>query len=576
MKLVKEMMYIFSKNQKIKLFLLFVMIAFGTFAELIGVTAVLPAIQIAMNPNIGEEEPIFRGIMQIFHLKNSTELLGIVALGIIIIFVAKNLYLVFMYSVEYRFIYNNQKRLAVRMMKAYMERPYMFHLSRNTAELQRNVNLDTAQFYAVIMNGIQVLIDVLLVIVLACYLFYTDVFMALGSMCFIAIFMVAYYKLSKRKSVSWGERYHDANANAIQWLNQAYGGIKEIKITHREKLFEKAYENACTQYTTASRQLAVQTMIPKCLLETVVICGIMFVIIIEILLGMDISKLVESLAAFAVAVFKMVPSANRINGSINGILFQIPSVHTVYECLREIEQQNVVCAESERSIEKLQFIKKIEVKKISYHYPDVDENVLEDVELSISRGESVAFIGESGSGKSTLADIILGVLEPQKGEVTVDGVNIQKSMYGWHKLIGYIPQSIYLIDDSIRNNIAFGVPENEIDESALRRAISQAQLTEFIDSLDEGLDTIVGEQGVRLSGGQRQRIGIARALYHDPELLVLDEATSALDQETEKAVMYSIEALQGRKTLIIIAHRLSTIESCDTVYEIRDKKAWKK
>lgn len=570
MKTVKELAYIFTKEQKIKLFILFLMIVAGTFAELLGITSVLPAIQIAINPDAVKEKFIYSWIMRTLGLKTGYELLAVVAAGIILIFILKNIYLIFMYAAQYRFIYNNQEQLALRLMKAYLHRPYTFHLSRNTAELQRNVNIDTTQFYAVILNVLQVLIDILLIGVLGIYLIRENAFMAFGSLAFIGTAMATYYKLFKQKSINWGEKSHDANGKMIQWLNQAFGGIKEIKITHRERLFEQAFAGEYEQYASSARKQAISVMVPKYLLETVAIAGIMLVIIIEVLIGMDVTKLVENLTAFAVAIFKLIPSANRINGSLNGILFQLPSVHTVYLGIKEIESDEVPVKDEPNSA--FGFENKIEIENISYHYPNVEENVLENVSFSINKGEAVAFIGESGSGKTTIADIILGILEPQKGQIKVDGCDIQEHMSAWHKLIGYIPQSIYLTDDTIKNNIAFGVAEDEIDEEALFRAIAQAKLNDFIKGLEHGVDTIVGEQGARISGGQRQRIGIARALYHNPEILVLDEATSALDQDTEKAVMESIVELQGSKTLIIIAHRLSTIKSCDTVYEVKNKK----
>lgn len=573
MKVLKELAYIFTKEQKVKLFILFLMIVAGTFAELFGISAILPVVQIALNPEEAKQKFIYKWLMQNLGLTTGNELLAVAAVGIILIFILKNVYLIFMYGVQYRFIYNNQQRLAVRLMKAYLYRPYTFHLSQNTAELQRNINIDTTQFYAVILNVFQVLIDILLIAILGIFLIRQNAFMALGSLTFIGAAMAIYYKLFKQKSINWGKESHNANGKMIQWLNQAFGGIKEIKITNRERLFEEAFDKEYTQYAASARKQAVSVMIPKYLLETVAISGIMLVIIIEVLAGMDVAELVESLTAFAVAIFKLIPSANRINGSINGILFQLPSVHTVYAGLKDIEFDEFPMVKETDSF--FAFKNKIEIEKISYHYPDVEENVLENVSFTIKKGESIAFVGGSGSGKTTMADIILGILEPQEGKIEVDGCNICSNISAWQKQIGYIPQSIYLIDDTIRNNIAFGVAEEEIDEDVLFRVIEQAQLTDFVKSLEYGVNTVVGEQGVRISGGQRQRIGIARALYHNPEILVLDEATSALDQDTEKAVMESIIALQGSKTLIIIAHRLSTIKNCDTVYEVKNKKVVK-
>ena len=251
-------------------------------------------------------------------------------------------------------------------------------------------------------------------------------------------------------------------------------------------------------------------------------------------------------------------------------MFTKGSVEKVYHDLQEVErlEKNKPAVTADVSLE---LKKEIQIRNLSFRYPDASENVLENISFTIPKNRSIAFIGPSGAGKTTLADIILGVLEPTEGQICVDGGDIQNCMSAWHKNIGYIPQSIYLMDASIRENVAFGIPKDQIDETCLRRALEEAQMKEFVDSLPEGLDTAIGESGVRLSGGQRQRIGIARALYNDPDVLVLDEATSALDNETEKAVMDAIDRLAGNKTLIIIAHRLTTITNCDVIYEVKDR-----
>lgn len=301
----------------------------------------------------------------------------------------------------------------------------------------------------------------------------------------------------------------------------------------------------------------------------------MLVIMLQVALGGNINALVENLAVFSIAVFKLIPSANRINGSLNSIVYDLPSVNTVYEDLREAEApvtEREKGIEADKSCQKLKFEQEVRVQALWYCYPDSGTYVLEDVMMNIPKGRAVAFVGESGSGKTTLADIILGILIPERGRILVDGKDIYENLPGWRKNIGYISQNIFLMDDTIRHNIAFGLDDGEIDDRQLRHAIEQAQLSGYVDGLPEGVDTLVGERGTRMSGGQRQRIGIARALYYDPELLIMDEATSALDQETERAVMESIEALYGAKTLIIIAHRLSTIERCDMVFEVKDKR----
>ena len=572
---LKKLNYIFTKDQKWKISVLFLMIIMGAFAELFGVSAVLPLIQLAMKPSIIEENILIGKIAEIFHCSAPRELLFVMALGLTLVFLVKNIYIIVMYVFQYRFIYNNQRRLAVRLMKAYMRKPYVFHLKKNSAELQRNANSDSEQFYYVILTILQFLTDILLIGVLFAFLLYKDIMMTLVSMAFILSFMGIYYKWAKNRVKKLGIVRHDSNMKIIQYLVQAFEGIKEIKVAGKEEHFEKAYETEYGKYTEAVRRHSIYNVIPKYLLETVAIAGIMLVIMLQVALGGNINALVENLAVFSIAVFKLIPSANRINGSLNSIVYDLPSVNTVYEDLREAEApvtEREKGIEADKSCQKLKFEQEVRVQALWYCYTDSGTYVLEDVMMNIPKGRAVAFVGESGSGKTTLADIILGILIPERGRILVDGKDIYENLPGWRKNIGYISQNIFLMDDTIRHNIAFGLDDGETDDRQLRHAIEQAQLSGYVDGLPEGVDTLVGERGTRMSGGQRQRIGIARALYYDPELLIMDEATSALDQETERAVMESIEALYGAKTLIIIAHRLSTIERCDMVFEVKDKR----
>ena len=577
MEIVRKLNYIFSREQKIKLALLFVMIVVGTFAELFGVTSILPIIQVATEPGAEHQNLLIGLCIRLFHCTETAELLFALAFVILVIFVVKNVYIVFMYAMQYKFIFNNQYRLASRLMSAYIRKPYVFHLSKNSAELQRNINVDTNQFFAVVLNSLQIVIDIMLIAVLFIYLIFTDVTMTLVSMTFVLGFMAAYYVFSKKKIRILGDQGHDAYARMIQYANQSFDGIKEIKVSGKERFFEKAYADEYYKYMQANKKQNIYTSIPKYLLETVAIGGVMLVIMVKAYSGEDLASLVSNLSVFAVAVFKLVPSANRINGSINGVLFQLPSVDTIYRDLHEIEDMEKEPSANEgKAAADIKFEKELTIEKLWYRYPGSEKYVLEDAALQIPKGCAAAFVGESGSGKTTLADIILGVLKPDRGEILADGVNINTNLKGWQKKLGYIPQNIFLLDDTIRKNILFGVEEKDADEEAVWRAVEQAQLKEYILGLEDGLDTVVGERGVRMSGGQRQRLGIARALYHDPELLVMDEATSALDHETEQAVMEAIEALYGTKTLIIIAHRLSTIEKCDLIYEVADKKVKRK
>ena len=353
-------------------------------------------------------------------------------------------------------------------------------------------------------------------------------------------------------------------------MNQSLGGIKEIKVLNREKSFIQQYDLYFSKYVRVLRLNRLIGVIPKYIIEMVCMTGLLLAIIFKILFGQkDLLEFVPQLAVFAVAAFRLLPSVGKINEHLSAVLYAKPSLELIYNDLMEVENLNEFKSVVDDSW-KLQ--KGIEVKNISYSYPDGEGDVIADASFVINKGDTVAFVGSSGAGKSTLVDILLGLLPPKYGKIYADGMNIFKNLSTWQKEIGYIPQTIYLSDDTIKSNVAFGVEENEIDNQAVINALQQSQLYDFVDGLPDGVETYVGDRGVRLSGGQRQRIGIARALYHNPEILVLDEATSALDSDTETAVMEAIDSLKGQKTILIIAHRLTTLKNADVVFEVIDGK----
>ena len=343
---------------------------------------------------------------------------------------------------------------------------------------------------------------------------------------------------------------------------------------NKEDFFYDKYDEAFQGRVHSEYTYHTMISIPKPLIEAVCMVALLGATAIKLMRGISAGYLVPTLSMFVIAAYRLLPSFNRITEYLGTIAYQKPAVSAIYDDLREIDAYvPEKKAEDESAVKPLPFENEIKIDNISFHYPDSENLVLDKISFDIEKNTSVAFIGQSGAGKTTLADIILGVLTPTSGHVIADDIVVEDHLNEWHRTIGYIPQNIYLMDDTIAANIAFGVPESEIDKMKLERAVDRAQLRDVIDKLPEGLNTKVGERGVRFSGGQRQRIGIARALYNEPQILVLDEATSALDNETEKAVMSAIDALHGEMTLIIIAHRLSTISNCDYVYKIGNGKA---
>lgn len=566
---LKEFRYIFNRKQKIGLLLLLIAIGIGTFLELAGVTAIMPFINVVMDPSSIQKQWYLKLLYDSLGFQNNTDFIIFVAAALIFIYVVKNLYLCFMYNMQYRFTYENRRRVATRMLNAYLRQPYAYHRVHTSSELMRNISTDTERMFEGVLSILQLITELCVCAVLGIYLFIMDKTITIGVGVIMGLFLVIFAKGFKNYISQIGNENRKYAALIVKWLQQSFGGIKETKILEREEYFLEQFDYNYKKSAGYDRQYRFLQVAPRPVMEAICIASLLAVIIFKLMRGTNSTYFVSTLSVFAIAAFRLMPSINRITSYMSVLMFTKSSIHSVYHDLREVER-----------LEKTEMRKKEEapltvsssilVENLSFRYPDADEDVLKHVNIEIKKNQSIALIGPSGAGKTTLADIILGVLEPTGGRICVDGMDIREHMNAWHKNIGYIPQSIYLMDASIRENIAYGIPAREIDEKRLERAVGEAQLKEFVEGLKDGLETVIGESGVRLSGGQRQRIGIARALYNDPDVLVLDEATSALDNETERAVMEAIEGLAGSKTLIIIAHRLTTIKNCDVVYEVKN------
>lgn len=572
MDILKKIGYIFNKKQKFKLAVLLVMITLGSLMELVGVAAVIPFINIVMAPETVNTNQYLNYFYVLFQFQNADEFLIGMAIFLIGVYVVKNLYLIGMNAIQYKFIFNSQKRLSCRLLSCYASQPYTFFLDHNTADLIRNVGQDTDNFFEAVSEVLRLIMEIFVCFLLATFLLITDIFITVTLVVLLGLIGGSLLKGIKNNLEKQGIRKRESHGGRNKWVMQTFGGIKEVKVLEKESFFLEQYEKQYNIYIAAQKKYRVLSYIPKPIMETLCIGGLLLMVAIKLANGADATYFVSTLSVFAIAAFRLLPSFNRMAESASRIMFDKSSVDAIYEDLlliNDLEKKYII---QKRDDQKMEFHNKIQVKNLCFHYPNVEANVLQDVNFEIKRNQSVALIGASGAGKTTMADIILGILKPEKGSIYVDDQDIYQDMYKWHNMLGYIPQTIFLMDDTIRNNIVLGIPKNEIDEKRVREVLVEAQLKEFVDTLEEGLDTYVGESGVRLSGGQRQRIGIARALYRNPEVLILDEATSALDNDTETAVMEAINSLAGKKTLIIIAHRLSTIENCDVVYEVKDKK----
>ncbi len=570
---LKKIGYIFNRKQKYKLLFLGIVIIIGALWELLGITAILPFINVAVNPDSIYKNQYLSYFYERLNMTSPNTFLAMLAFMLIVIYIIKNVYLTIMNYGIYRFTYNNQRQIATKLLRSYLKQPYTFFLKTNSADLIRNISEDVSMLFDTVLSAMQLMVEFIVCGLLLVFLLFMDKSITIGVGIVLVVFLFVMMRSLKKNIQSRGQKVREARAGMTKWLLQTFGGIKENKIMERDSFFMGQFDEQYAKF--ANNHCVYQTLsyMPKPAMETLCIGSVLFVIALKLLRGVDSTYFISTMSIFAVAAFRLLPAFNRIMGYVSRIMFNKTGVTSVYHDLREIEELEKQSKEQDTTTQNgpLPFQKEITISKIGFHYPEVETWVLKDVNLVIPKNHSVAFIGPSGAGKTTLADIILGVLSPQEGQVLVDGEDARAHMSSWHAKLGYIPQSIYLMDDTIRHNIAYAVEEKDISEERINKVIEEAQLKDFINTLENGIDTVIGEKGVRLSGGQRQRIGIARALYDNPEILILDEATSALDTDTETAVMEAINSLAGKKTLLIIAHRLSTIENCDLVYEIKNE-----
>ena len=567
--MVKKLRYVFDRKDKMKLIGLAMLMIVGSILELLAVAVFNPFIEVLMQTSSIEDDSFLKLFFAHIHLNGIEQYLVVLSALIAVIYLVKNIYLSFLQNTILSFSYTTRMNLATRLLTTYMNEPYTFHLSKNIAEMQRCLQSDTSQFMSLINSCLQLTVEMVTCLALAAYLFHTShsITVVIGVLLLLCIGL--FFMISKKVSSRLGRQNERYNAKLFQWINQALGGIKELKILQREEYFIDSYKTNYKKLIWGARVNELISALPKYIVETVAMVGLVFAIIIKLLFGHGaLETFIPQIAVFAVAAFRLLPSVGRVNAYINSIMYNKASLDMIYDDLKEIDSEPVQEAEWQGEKENWIFNKGVIVEHVTYHYPDSDVEVLHDISMEIPKGKTVALIGPSGAGKTTLADIILGLLPPTSGVVRMDQHNIYENLRSWREKLGYIPQTIYLSDDTIRNNIAFGIYQEQIDDNAIWKALEKAQLKEFVQGLENGLDTYVGDRGVRLSGGQRQRIGIARALYHDPEILVLAEATSALDRRTEQAVMESIESLQGHKTMRINEQRLTTLKTAELVYEV--------
>lgn len=568
----KKFYKLLNKHQRNRVVVLFFMMLIGACFEVLGVSMMLPLVTAVMTPDIITKNKFCAWVCSLFGITDYVDFVILCIIALVIIFIIKAAYLTFEYSVQYRFVYNNCFMTQTRLLETYLNRPYEYFLSAQSGEIIRIVQADASNAFGMLTVILGFATEAVVAAAVVITIFVINPFMTFFVAASLLLVMLLVSKWLRPLLRREGETFQKTYAATNKWLLQSISGIKEVKVTQTGGFFLRNFAEYGKKMVTAQRWNSTLQTIPRNLIEMVSVCSMMAVLGIMIAAGHDMDSLIPSLSAFVMAAVKLLPSANRMLGSINQMTFYEPALDSMLENL-EVLSENTSSADEE--IKPLPLKKDILLSGISYTYPGGERKIFDHAELVIPVGASIGIVGTSGAGKTTAVDILLGLLKPQEGQVLADGVDVTTNMQGWLAHIGYIPQMIFMLDDTIRENIVFGhgYGGNHItEEDALWAALDEAQLADFVHTLPKGLDTTIGERGIRLSGGQRQRIGIARALFTNPDVLVFDEATSALDNDTESAIMQSINALHGKKTMVIIAHRLSTIEGCDAVYRAEDGK----
>lgn len=553
-----------SGSQRRRALLLLALMMFGAVLETLGIGLVVPVLAFMSQDDPAARYPQLAAALAPFGPLTQQQLLVAVVLILVSTYALKAVYLGVVAWRQARFVFALQLSLSRRLFDGYLRQPYTFHLQRNSAQLIRNVVNETSQFsHVVTIPGLTLVAEGLVLVAVCALLLLIEPIGALLVTVTIGLAGLLFYRLTSSRLLRWGEARQHHEGMRIQHLQQGLGGVKDVKLLGREAVFLSRFvTHDAAVARVAERHLTLQAL-PRLWLELLGVAGLAALILAMLERGRAVDSLVPVLGLFAAAAFRLMPSVTKVLTAIQNLRYAEPVLDTLSEELAALSpgavQTNVTAMPLHRSLQ---------LDNVAYRYPGATGDALERVSLEIAPGSSVGFVGGSGAGKSTLIDIVLGLLTPVEGCVRVDGADIQTNLRGWQNQIGYVPQNIYLTDDTLRCNVAFGIAAGHIDDAAVWRALRAAQLEEFVKQLPLGLETVVGERGVRLSGGQRQRIGIARALYHDPSILVLDEATSSLDVATEQSVMEAVKALRGAKTILIVAHRLSTVESCDTVIRL--------
>lgn len=564
---IKKINFLVTKRQRKGLIILTLLLFVGMFLEIFGLGILIPGLSIVLDPEMIEKTPLIKSFRSYFYSFSDQGFIVLFLIFIIVVYFLKSFFILFLNYKQYKFLSNLIANITNNLFSGYLIQPYSFHINRNASELYKNIHVETNYLNIFLSSLITIFIEGGFVFSVLLALIYIEPFGAIFIFLFYGLLTLMFLKFTKKRLKAWGRIREEVDLQISKIALEGLGGIKDLLILGRTNYFINYFSNEIYKRARLTSNQGTLSQIPRLYLELISVLGIISFIIILILQGKDTTDLIAILGLFVAATFRIIPSLNRIIGSVQSLKYYMPSVDIIY---KEISLRSQIKV-NENLQKNFKFSNKIELRKVNFNFIDRTP-VLMDINLEIKKSQIIGIIGESGSGKSTLIDLIIGLHKPTTGKILIDGVSDYHNIQSWKNEIGYVSQSIYLTDDTIENNIALGIPNDKVDKLRISEVLKLVQLDRFINKLDLGTHTKVGERGVQLSGGQRQRIGIARAIYHDPSILIFDEATSALDSQTENEVLKSIKNFKGEKTIIMIAHRLSTLKDCDLIYEMKNNK----
>lgn len=573
MRVIKELFSILDKKEKIQCFVLLISMVIGAFMEAIGIGLILPLLNVLADNEFLAKHTDIAQIAFSLGIDNHIKFVYFLIFILVIWYIIKNFYTYTLLKRQVNFSISLQKKYAYRLLNLYLRRRYIYSLEQNSSELIRNIQSSLSYvFNTLLYSSLFFITELMTVLMIWLMLLYVDVFVATVVIGALAIVIYLFMSRFKNKVSERGKIENKNIAEYTKWLNQSLGAVKETKILCKENYFLNQFIGAYNNYANSVQYYNVISQMPRFFIEALVTIGLLLLIVYKLMIGENVLQIVSLLGVLSLAAFRLMPSANRILNLSTTIRYQTPAFLSLKQDLIDADYL-MNNHKNEINTGKIQFNEKIVIEGVEFYYPSNYKTILRKVSFTIPKGNFVGIIGSSGAGKTTFVDILLGLLEPTAGKITVDGVDIFSNIRSWQENLAYVPQSIYLIDGTIKENIALGVAENEIDDDLINKVLYMAELYDFVYSQPDNINTNVGERGVKLSGGQRQRIGIARALYQQPEVLILDEATSALDNETEKSITDTILKLKGEITIIAIAHRTSTLEQCDFKVKFENGKA---